>query len=151
MRDRGRLARNPIALLLFVGLVVVAAAQLILGPEGSAVVTSMPHNVQLSFAVLLGGSAGLVLAGAAMPEPRAYWLEAGGKAGCAIALFVYSSTLPAAVEAWITSLAVVFAAIAVACVLRLMWLTYLIVNNFYPRLYTRVGLVVLRVRDWIRR
>lgn len=147
MRDRGRLARNPVSLLVFIGLAEVAAAQLVFGPEGSAVVTSMPHGVQLSFAVLLLFSSLLALFGAAMPEPRAYWLEAGGKAGCAIALFVYTFTLPAAVSSWATSLAFVFSAIAAACILRLVWLTVLIVSNFYPRLYTKVGLRWLHLRD----
>lgn len=135
MNDHGRLARNPISLLVFISLAEVAAAQLIWGPKGSAVVLSMPDSSQAIFAWALLVSALFVLAGAAMPEPRAYWLEAGGKAGCAIVLAVYTVTLPAASSSWTTGLGIVFGAIAIACLLRLIWLTVLILFNFYPRLF----------------
>lgn len=139
MNDRGRLARNPISLLLFLSLAEVAAAQLIWGPKGSAVVLSMPETSQAVFAWSLLVSAGFVLLGAAMPEPRAYWLEAGGKAGCAIVLAVYTVTLPAASSSWTTGLGIVFGAVAMACVLRLARLTVLILFNFYPRLFATLN------------
>jgi hypothetical protein len=151
MRDRGRLSRNPISLLVFFGLAEVAAAQLVFGPEGSVVVLSMPRQAQAFFAWLLLGSALLVLVGGTMPEPRAYWLEAGGKAGCAIALVMYTITLPSAVQSWNTGLGLVFGAIAIGCLLRLGWLSVLIVANFYPQLWARILCVHVRLRQALYR
>jgi hypothetical protein len=151
MNDRGRLSRNPISLLLFLSLAEVGAAQLIFGPKGSVVVLELPEGTQGWFAFGLLLSALLVLAGAAMPEPRAYWLEAGGKAGCATVLAVYTAMLPAAVSSWTTGLGIVFGAVAIACVLRLGWLSVLIIANFYPGLWARILWGYVHVRQVLHR
>lgn len=144
MNDHGRLARNPVSVLVFIGLAEIAGAQLIFGPEGSKVILSMPHDVQRMFAWGLLFSSLLVLLGTALPEPRAYWLEAGGKAGCAVVLGVYTFTLPYTVPSANTSMGFVFSTIGLACVLRLVWLAILILANFYPTLFAQ--LLTLRAR-----
>lgn len=146
MRDRGRGSRHPIQVLITLALIGISTSQLAWGPGASTPVLAMPIEAQRMFAALMLIGAVLVLLGAALPEPRAYWVELGGLVGCAVALTVYTLTLKSTVPQWNTSMGSGFGFVAIGCVLRIAWLTVLIVANFYPLMSRRIVRLYVTLR-----
>jgi hypothetical protein len=146
MNDRGRGARQPLQLAMMVALISIGLSQLVSGPVQSTPINTLQDQAQQAFAGLLILSAGFVLAGAVLPEPRSYWVEVAGQLGAAIALTVYTLTLKTTVPEWQTSMSAGYGSIAIGCYLRVAWLSLLVVANFYPVLFRRFARAYVEIR-----
>lgn len=118
MTDRRRDARHPFEVAPIALLVVVAGAQLVLGPQGSRVVLSMSEFAQRAFAAVMLVGACAVLASMVKAGRSGRLIELVGLFTCAITLGVYSMTVVSVTPAWLTNPAFAFMGVATACAFR---------------------------------
>ena len=118
MTDRRSDARHPIEVAAMAILGLVAVSQLVLGPDGSRVVLSMPEWSQRAFAAALLAGAALVLLSMLITGKVGRRLEAGGLFLCATALGVYAWTIVDITASPLTNPAFAFGGVGVGCAAR---------------------------------